>query len=72
MLQEMSAAPFDQKMLSTGRGTYERRVLLHFDNALVHDTEGVQENLANFGFRRMKHLLYRPDLAPCDFLFSVQ
>jgi hypothetical protein len=31
-----------------GRGTRERRVMLHFDNASVHSTERVQENLACF------------------------
>jgi histone-lysine N-methyltransferase SETMAR len=54
-----------------GRGTRERRVMLHFDNAPVHNTEGVRENLASFGYRRMMHSPYSPDLTPCDFfLFS--
>jgi hypothetical protein len=30
--------------------------------------DGVQESLADFGFRRMEHPPYRPDLAPYDFL----
>jgi hypothetical protein len=42
--------------------------MLHFDNAPVHNTEGVQENLANVGFRRMEHPPYTPDFAPYDFL----
>jgi histone-lysine N-methyltransferase SETMAR len=50
-----------------GRVTRERRVMLHFDNAPVHNTEGVRENLASFGFRGMEHPPYSPDLAPCDF-----
>jgi hypothetical protein len=50
-----------------GRDARERRVMLHFDNAPVHNTEGVQENLASFGCRRMEHLPYNQDLAPCDF-----
>jgi hypothetical protein len=41
--------------------------MLHFDNAPVHNTEGVWENLASFGFRRITHPLYSQDLAPCDF-----
>jgi histone-lysine N-methyltransferase SETMAR len=46
--------------------------MLHFDNAPVHTTEGVRENLASFGFRRIAHPPYSPDLAPCDFfLFSA-
>jgi hypothetical protein len=31
-----------------GKGTRARRVMLHFDNAPVHDTERVRENLASF------------------------
>jgi hypothetical protein len=30
------------------RGTRKRRVMLHFDNAPVHGTEAVRENLASF------------------------
>jgi hypothetical protein len=46
--------------------------MLHFDNAPVHNTEGVGENLASLGFRRMTHPPYSPDLALCDFfLFGV-
>jgi hypothetical protein len=41
--------------------------MLHFDNAPVYNTEGLQESLANFGFRRMEPPRYRPDLALCDF-----
>jgi hypothetical protein len=54
-----------------GRVTDEKRVVLHFDNVPVRNTEGVQESLANFGFRRMEHPPYSPDSAPRDF-FSVQ
>jgi hypothetical protein len=31
-----------------GKGTRERRVMLHFDIAPVHGTERVRENLASF------------------------
>jgi hypothetical protein len=55
-----------------GRRTHERRVMPRFDNAPVYNTEGVQESLANFGFRRMEHSPSGPGLAPCDFcLFSA-
>jgi hypothetical protein len=37
--------------------------MLHFDNAPVHNIEGVQESLANFGFRRVESPPYSPDLA---------
>jgi transposase len=46
--------------------------MLHFDNAQVHSTERVRENLASLGFRRMAYPPYSPDLALCDFfLFSA-
>jgi histone-lysine N-methyltransferase SETMAR len=55
-----------------GRGTQEKRIMLHFDNAPVHNNEGVQESLVNFGLRRMAHSPYSPNLAPCRFsLFSA-
>jgi hypothetical protein len=50
-----------------GKGTHERIVMLHFDNALVHNTEVAQESLANFGFRRMEYRPHSSDLAPRDF-----
>jgi hypothetical protein len=50
-----------------GKGIHERRVMLRLDNTLVHSTAGVQESLANYGFRRMEHLPYSPDSAPYDF-----
>jgi hypothetical protein len=50
-----------------GRETRERRVMLHFDNAPGHSTEGVRENLGSFGFRRMAYLSYSPDLTSYDF-----
>jgi histone-lysine N-methyltransferase SETMAR len=55
-----------------GRGIREMRVILLFDNAPIHNTEGVRENLASFGFRRMAHPSYSPELAPCDFFVLVQ
>jgi hypothetical protein len=50
-----------------GRKLHEKRVVVHFDNASIHNTEAVQECLADCGFRRMNHPAYSPDLAPCDF-----
>jgi hypothetical protein len=41
--------------------------MLHYANAPVRDTEGVQESLAIFGFRRMKHPPYSPGFASCNF-----
>jgi hypothetical protein len=40
---------------------------LHFENAPIHNAEGVRENLSSFGFRRMAHPPYSLDSAPCDF-----
>jgi hypothetical protein len=41
--------------------------MLYFDNAPVHNAEGVQESLAFFGFRRMEQPPYGLDLALSDF-----
>jgi AraC-like DNA-binding protein len=47
--------------------SHERRVMVHFGNAPIHNTGGVQEQLTNLGFTRMEHPPDSPDLAPCDF-----
>jgi hypothetical protein len=49
------------------RGIQERRVMLHFGNAPIHNSEGLQKSLTNFGFRRMKDPPYSLDLAPSHF-----
>jgi hypothetical protein len=38
-----------------GSGTRERGVMLDSNNAPVHNTDGVRDNLASFGFRRIAH-----------------
>jgi hypothetical protein len=40
--------------------------MLPFGNAPVHNGEGVRENVASCGFRRMAHPPHIPDLVPCD------
>jgi histone-lysine N-methyltransferase SETMAR len=59
--------PLAEICYGQGRGTRERRVKLHFDIGPVHNIEGVRENPASFGFGRMAHPPYSPDLAPCNF-----
>jgi hypothetical protein len=54
--QKVNSAYFIESVLCSlaeicyphGRETRERRVMLHFDNAPVHGTERVRENLASF------------------------
>jgi hypothetical protein len=50
-----------------GRKIHERKVMLHFDNGLIHKAEGVQEHLTGLGFKRLEHPHYILDSAPCDF-----
>jgi hypothetical protein len=50
-----------------GRKSHKRRVMLHFDNAPIDNTEEVQGHLTNMGFTRIEHPLYCPDLVPRDF-----
>jgi hypothetical protein len=52
-----------------GMGPHEMRTMTYFDNAPVHNSEGIEQNLANSGFRRMERSLESPESAPCD-LFS--
>jgi hypothetical protein len=64
--------PLTEICYPQGRGTHERGVMLHFDSGPIHNTKGVQESLANFGFRSTEHLPYSPDLVPDNFfLFSA-
>jgi hypothetical protein len=48
-------------MSSIGTESHERRVVVHFDNVSIHNSEPTREHLAHFGFKRMEH---SPDLAP--------
>jgi hypothetical protein len=41
--------------------------MLYYDNASVHNARKVAKRLAEYGFVRLVHLLYSPDLASCDF-----
>jgi hypothetical protein len=59
--------PLAELYYPQGKKSHESRVMVHFDNAPIHNTEKVQESCANVGFRRIKHPIYRPDLASCDF-----
>jgi transposase len=51
-----------------GRKSHERRMMVHFNNAPIHNTEEIQEYLTNVGFGRMEHPSCNPDLAPYEFL----
>jgi histone-lysine N-methyltransferase SETMAR len=50
-----------------GTKPHQKRVVVHFDNPPIHNTETVQECLADCGFRKMNYPAYSPDLTPCDF-----
>jgi hypothetical protein len=52
---ECVPCPLTELCYPQGRGTHERRVMLHSDDASIHNTEGIQKSLANFGFRRMEY-----------------
>ncbi len=41
--------------------------ILHHDNAPAHNTPSMKAYLAATGPPVLKHMLYSPDLAPCDF-----
>jgi transposase len=50
-----------------GSKPHERRVVVHFGNATIHNVEVVEEHLADLGFTRMERPPYSPDPAPCSF-----
>jgi hypothetical protein len=52
-----------------GRRSHAHKVVLHIDNAPVHNTKLVTERIASEELGRMSYPLYRPDHAPCDFFF---
>jgi hypothetical protein len=64
---ECVLGPLTEVCYSEGRKSHERRVMVHFGNAPIHNTEEVQNYLTNLGFKRMEHPPSSPDLAPCDF-----
>ena len=49
------------------RPGFERRFLLHHDNAPSHSAAITQSTLADLGIETLSHPPYSPDLAPCDF-----
>jgi transposase len=64
---ECVPGPLTEVCWPEGRKSHERRVMVHFDNAPIHNSEEVQEHLTNLGFKRMEDPTYSPDLAPYDF-----
>jgi histone-lysine N-methyltransferase SETMAR len=42
-------------------------ITVHFDNAPIHNTKRVADELEAWGMERLEHPPYSPDLAPCDF-----
>jgi hypothetical protein len=49
------------------RKLQKRRVMLHLDNAPIHNAEEVQGHSTNLGFTRMEYSPSSSDLAPGDF-----
>jgi len=45
----------------------EKGVILHHDNAPVHESRVVNELLEGYSWELLEHPPYSPDLAPCDF-----
>ena len=47
--------------------TYRRKLWLHLDNSMVHNSQLCQTKYNEYGFKRTPHPPYSPDLAPSDF-----
>jgi hypothetical protein len=64
--------PLTEVCYPEGRKSHKRRVMPHFDNAPIHNTDEVQGKLTNLGLTEIEHPPYNADLAQCDFfLFGV-
>jgi hypothetical protein len=54
-----------------GRRCRARKYLVHFDHEPIHNSKLLTEKLMDEGLKRMPHLVYSPDLSPCDvFVFG--
>jgi histone-lysine N-methyltransferase SETMAR len=51
----------------TGRSFRQRKCVVHFDNAPIHNSKVVTDKLDEQNLIRMPHPAYSPDLSPCDF-----
>jgi hypothetical protein len=63
---ECVLGPLTEVCCPEGRKSHKRRVVLHFDNAPIHNTDEIQGHLMNLGFTKMEHPPYSPDPARCN------
>jgi hypothetical protein len=69
---ECVLGPLTEVCYPEGRKSDKRRVILDFDNTLIHNIEEVQRHLTNLRFTRLERPPYGCDLPPCDlFLFGA-
>jgi hypothetical protein len=47
--------PFTEVCYSERKKSHKRRAMVHCDNALIHNTDEVQEHLTNLEFTRMEY-----------------
>jgi hypothetical protein len=60
----------EEKIFPDGRAAHGRRLVVHMDDAAVHNCEMTTNFLAYHNEVRLRHSLYSPDLAPSDFYLS--
>jgi hypothetical protein len=53
---------------SEGENLLERKIIVHFDSAMIYNTKIVMDQLQHSELNKMEHPSYSPDLAPCDLL----
>jgi histone-lysine N-methyltransferase SETMAR len=51
----------------TERSSRQRKCVVHFDNAPIHNSKVVTDKLDEQNLKRRPHPAYSPDLSPCDF-----
>jgi histone-lysine N-methyltransferase SETMAR len=61
ILPKVASVAFQKRRLC------RRKIMIHFDNAPIHNSKDSLEKIASLKMKRLKHPPYSPDLAPCDF-----
>jgi histone-lysine N-methyltransferase SETMAR len=59
--------PLEEKIFSDGRAVHERRLVVHMDNAPIHNCVMTTSFLADHNLVRLQHPPYSPDLSSSDF-----
>ena len=60
-------APLAEKKIEIWSSGDKRKIRLHLDNYRVYNSKKTLAAIDRFGFKRLPHPAYSPDIAPSDF-----